>query len=192
MSGNFNPSKKSETEASDKNRWSTQWHCFNDAQRLYGRPFEYDVAAEKATSKCGAARYFGPDHINSTRRDALARGWPDHWWCNPPFDDKLKFIDHALEQRASGHPGMLLLPYEPCAGWWQDRFTFGAIIYEPRGRYNFYEPDGITPKSGVNFPVALVALPTMHIGESLRIPFQKSPAPRQPRKKKVDVNLTTI
>ena len=44
------------TPASDKNFWATTWECFADAQALYGRNFECDVAAEPLTAKCG--RYF--------------------------------------------------------------------------------------------------------------------------------------
>lgn len=183
MSGNFNPGKESKTDADEKNFWATQWHCFHDGERLYGRRFEHDVAAMQHTAKVPGA-YYGPDHECEQYRDALTLGWPDHWWCNPPFDRKVEFIKKAREQQAEGRPGMMLIPYEPCSGWWQDLLAEDVIIYEPRGRYNFYAPDGETPKSGVNFPIAFVAFPTMKIGPSVRVQFRKSPAPRLPRKKK--------
>lgn len=182
MSGNFKPGAKSTTADSDKNFWATQWHCFHDAEGLYGRRLQIDVAAMAHTAKT-PGQYYGPDHEVAGYRDSLLIDWPDHWWCNPPFDRKQEFIVKALEQQKKGHPGMMLIPYEPCSGWWQDLLGKGVIIYEPRGRYNFYEADGKTSKSGVNFPIAFVAFPTMRIGDSIRIPFNKSPAPRKSRKK---------
>lgn len=184
MSGTFSPGAKSTTAENEKNFWATQWHCFHDAQGLYGRIFRHDVAAMQQTSKVPGC-YYGPDHQVEQYRDALKGSliWPDDWWCNPPFDQKIEFITKALEQQAAGRQGMMLIPYEPCSGWWQDLLSTGVIIYEPRGRYNFYEPDGQTPKSGVNFPIAFVAFPAMRIGASIRVQFQKSPAPRLPRKR---------
>ena len=44
------------TPASDKNFWATTWECFADAQALYGRNFECDIAAEPLTAKC--SHYF--------------------------------------------------------------------------------------------------------------------------------------
>lgn len=181
------------TAAADKNFWATTPECFADAQALYGRPFEIDVCAEPLTAKC--QRYYGNPMLydmvldprtsadtlavmRSSGRtcvalDSLNVDWPEHWWCNPPFDQKLEFIGHARRQQAAGRPGMMLLPYEPLAGWWIKRLSFGVIIYEPDGRYQFCERDGETRKQGANFGSALVVFPTHHIGESPRIRFER-------------------
>ena len=47
---------KSKTPEADLNFWATQWGCFLDAQRLHGRSFLLDVAAEPLTAKCN--RYY--------------------------------------------------------------------------------------------------------------------------------------
>lgn len=181
------------TPEADKNFWATTPECFADAQALYGRPFNADVCAEPLTAKC--QRYYGnpalydavldyrtsADTLAVMREsgrtclalDSLAVSWPDHWWCNPPFDRKLDFIGMARRQQAAGRPGMMLLPYEPLAGWWRKRLAFGVIIYEPDGRYQFCERDGVTRKQGANFGSALVVFPTHHIGESPRIRFER-------------------
>lgn len=181
------------TAASDKNFWATTPECFEDGQALYGRPFEIDVAAEPLTAKC--QRYYGnpmlydlvldprtsADTLAAMRRsgrtcvalDSLSVDWPEHWWCNPPFDHKLEFIGQARRQQAAGRPGMMLLPYEPLTSWWLKRLSFGCIIYEPDGRYQFCERDGVTRKQGANFGSALVLFPTHHIGESPRIRFER-------------------
>lgn len=185
MSGNTTPGRQSNTDPALKDKWSTRWSTFNDAQRLYGAPLVFDVAAEKATSKCGD-NYFGPDHINSTRRDGLAREWPASWWCNPPFTLKRDFILQARAQQAAGRPGIMLLPYEPCNGWWRELLAEDVIIYEPDGRIPFYEPDGCTKASGVNFPSALVCFPLHKIGPSVRVPYQRTFDPIVRKKKVVD------
>ena len=169
MAGTFNPGAKSSTPDADKNFWGTSWRQFYDAVALYGRPFQHDVAAEKATSKCGPVDYFSPDRGD----DALALNWPADWWCNPPFSLKVEFIRHAREQQAAGRPGMMLLPYEPVSNWWRDNLRDDVIVYEPEGRYNFLERDGKTMKTGVNFGTALVLFPTASIGLSLRIPYTR-------------------
>lgn len=184
---------ESGTAADDKNFWATTPECFADGQALYGRPFAADVCAEPLTAKCQG--YYGSPalydavldyrtgaDVRSLMResgrtclalDALAVDWPEHWWCNPPFDRKLEFIGMARRQQAAGRPGMMLLPYEPLTGWWLKRLSFGCIIYEPDGRYQFCERDGVTKKQGANFGSALVVFPTHHIGESPRIRFER-------------------
>lgn len=169
MAGSFAPGKKSTTPVKDSNFWATSWRQFYDAQHLYGRPFLFDVAAEKATSKCGLLGYFGLDRGD----DSLQLDWPTDWWCNPPFDRKVEFIQHAREQQAAGRPGMMLLPYEPVSNWWRENLQNDVIVYEPDGRYNFMERDGQTMKTGVNFGTALVLFTTATIGLSIRIPYTR-------------------
>lgn len=177
---------QSTTEASEKDRWATQWECLADARRLFGRDFEIDVCAEPETSKCDAFICHG-DWLDSHRGnfnlkqgqkitgwDALQTNWLDNWWCNPPFTQKLKFIAQARKQQANGLQGMMLLPYEPLTAWWRNNLAEDVIIYEPDGRYNFMEVDGVTKKSGANFGSVLVAFPAMKIGPSIRVPFNRA------------------
>ena len=173
---------KSKTPESDKNLWATTWECFADSKALYWREFKCDVAALPATAKCTNI-IVPPDYTfmdgddllerNIVGVDALGTDWPDDWWCNPPFDDKASFIRHARKQQSAGRQGMMLLPYEPITGWWRDLLSDDVIIYEPNGRYNFYEADGATKKSGVNFGSAFVLFPACKIGPSIRVPFKR-------------------
>jgi len=184
---------KSETPEQDKNFWATTWECVKDAQHLYGRPFTVDVAAEPQTAKC--PRYYSPPALlealldyrtrDATRKllastdakcvglDALTTPWERDWWCNPPFDMKEVFIQRAISQQRAGRPGMMLLPYEPLAGWWRRNLHKGVIIYEPDGRYQFYERDGKTKKTGANFGSVLVGFPTLRLHYSPRVQFNR-------------------
>lgn len=184
---------ESSTKADDKNRWGTDPQCFADAVALNGRPFVIDVCAEPLTAKC--QRFYASDELYDAVLDyrtsthamaqlrasgrtcvalnSLIQVWDDSWWCNPPFDQKQAFIRYARSQQAAGRAGMMLLPYEPLTVWWQSLLATGCIIYEPDGRYQFVERDGVTRKSGANFGSALVAFPTQHIGESIRVRFKR-------------------
>lgn len=177
---------KSTTEQAEKDRWGTQWSCFQDARKLYGRDFQIDVCAEPETAKCSAFICHG-EWLDLNRGnlnlqpgqkivgwDALQTEWLDDWWCNPPFTQKLDFIQQARRQQSAGRQGMMLLPYEPLTAWWRNNLESDVIIYEPDGRYNFLEVDGVTRKSGVNFGSVLVAFPAMRVGKSVRVTFNRS------------------
>lgn len=209
---------ESSTPDESKNFWATTWLAFYDAQHLYGRHFKTDVAAEPLTAKC--KNYFTNldwyDELHSGKDvqlkkshlalsvergfrligfDAFLCDWGEDWWLNPPFDLKVEFIRRAKFMQSRGMPGMMLLPYEPLAGWWIDNLATGCIVYEPDGRYQFYERDGETQKGGANFGSVLVAFPTMKIGQTLRIPFKrgiggyiKFKEQRQPKTKKKGID----
>ena len=210
---------KSSTADDSKDYWSTTWQCFYDAQKLHGRPFKTDVAAEPLTAKC--KRYFtGLEFLDGLLSghgvalkkshlaiaverglalvgfDAMLADWGDDYWCNPPFSHKLKFIKRARVMQAKGYAGMMLLPYEPLTDWWQDNLSEGCIIYEPKGRYQFYERDGETEKSGANFGSALVSFPVQKIGESIRIRFNRGIGgyvkPKKPRSNKISQKQVDI
>ena len=155
---------KSKTSKTDKNRWGTTWECFNDAQFLNGTDFTIDVCAEVQTTKCDV--WIAPNekmfneskNLGAVQYDALeCLTWENNWWCNPPFDLKEAFIKKAIEQAQIGNGGMILLPYERTTRWWRNFINEHATtIYEPDGRYSFYESDGSTKKPGVNFASAFV------------------------------------
>ena len=156
---------KSKTPSDEKDLWGTDWGCFYDAQHLAGRKFSHDVCAEAHTAKC--------DSFWTKDDDALSMDWPHDWWCNPPFSLKMEFIRKARESQAKGVAGVMLLPYEPLTAWWRANLSHDVVIYEPDGRYNFLERDGVTKKSGVNFGSVFVLFPANRIGPSIRVPFQR-------------------
>lgn len=172
---------KSSTPESIKNKWGTDPRAVNDAKILFklatGKELVFDAAAEPQTAKF--ARYLMPPDWIAGRRDwpdqlkrnnlpdggaatcvgfdGLLCDWEDSWWCNPPFDRKIEFIQKATEEMFKGRDGMMLLPYEPLSGWWIDLVDgFASMVYEPNGRYPFYEADGYTKKTGVNFGSVLL------------------------------------
>lgn len=173
----------SKTPDGVKNKWATQWPCFFDASTQFllatGKRFVLDVAAEPQTAKVNRF-YLPPDWVNEHPSgsydgllpknqysralnpkcvgfDGLQCDWEDGWWCNPPFDLKQEFIQKAVDEMFKGRDGMMLLPYEPLTVWWEELVEgYASMVYEPIGRYPFYEHDGHTKKSGVNFGSVLV------------------------------------
>ena len=171
---------KSKTASGDKNRWATTWDCFTTAEGLFGRMFQLDVCAEPQTAKA-PMYYITPDwqmDLGALRGsastcigfDALQCAWANDFWCNPPFDLKREFIEAAREASNYGLSGMMLLPYEPCTKWFRELvMPYDDTVYVPDGRYNFLETDGVTKKSGVNFPSCFVLWTPHHNGGRARI-----------------------
>lgn len=154
---------KSQTASSDKNRWATTWDCYHRAVDLFGREFDVDVAAEPLTAKCNKfisyKAFDNPLGGEQVGVDALAEDtqWLNNWWCNPPFDEKKAFIEKAVMYANYGLSGMMLLPYEPCTKWFRELIIpHATAVYVPDGRYNFLETDGVTKKTGVNFPSCFI------------------------------------
>lgn len=165
---------KSTTAKEDKNFWASNWFCFYDAEMLYGRRFKLDVAAEYLPVMAVSDGVIRSDTVTTAKvpnffmlpwADALENEWIDDWYCNPPFDDKLRFIQKAVfEATIMGHSGLMLLPHEPLTDWWIENVEpYADTIYLPDGRYPFYERDGYTKKDGVNFGSCFVLF-TPHAG----------------------------
>jgi len=171
---------KSKTDSSNKNRWATTWDCFATAERLYGRQFQLDVCAEPQTAKAGMY-YINPDwqmDLDALRDsdstcvgfDALQCEWLNDYYLNPPFDLKREFLEAARKASRRGLSGMMLLPYEPCTKWFRELvMKHATAIYVPDGRYNFLETDGVTKKTGVNFPSCFILWTPHHNGGKAKI-----------------------
>lgn len=71
--------------ASGNDTTGTPWPFFNDLNRVFN--FTCDMAATLDNAK--VTPYFGPDHIDPTRRDCLTVDWPTDGfnWLNPPYSD---------------------------------------------------------------------------------------------------------
>lgn len=168
----------SRTTKATKNRWATTHYCFNDAKALTNFSFMLDAAAEEKTTKC--SNYLSPHGFEySSFKNALTVDWVDELyrieakfrnnvkavkpslkqvaiWCNPPFDSKIKFIDICAEV-GKKVPVVMLIPYERNTAWWRNNVhNKASTVYLPDGRYNFYETDGKTKKTGVNFASCFV------------------------------------
>jgi phage N-6-adenine-methyltransferase len=117
--------------SSATDEWATPQAFFDALDREFG--FDCDVAASSENAKC--SDWFGPQHPNRNRRDALCADWlacGPMWdagataWCNPPYSRGLqaKFIAKAAAERLRGVTTVMLLPART------DTKAFHAHIYD--------------------------------------------------------------
>ncbi len=189
---------KSKTEESSKDLWGTGLSLRSDAEALYGRAFKTDVCTFPHNAQ--ANQYILPpsfldsfldyrgwrekenfqkaNQLNKTciGFDGLNRKvpWGNDWFCNPPFSDQLRkaFITRALHEQYRGNAGTMILPYAPATGWFRQYLGKGVIIYEPDGRYNYNDTNGLVQK-GCNFDSCVVVFPTCYLRDSIRIPYDR-------------------
>ena len=179
---------KSKTNSSDKNRWATTWRCFNHASLLTGYAFMLDACAEQPTAKC--ANYIGPEenafNVDWVNRLSLIEQKVTNLnvvrmptkqsaiWCNPPFDNKFEFIEECQRYSNLGLTTVMLLPWERTTNWWRDLIKDKASrVFVPDGRYPFYETDGKTQKSGVNFASCFVEFSPGYFNQTQYIDFER-------------------
>lgn len=127
-----------------RNDWVTPWSVIQTIQSA-GYPIALDVAASHVNAR--------HPHYFTEEMSALDRDWVvphgKFWWCNPPFNNILPFIQKAHEQMLLGYQGLMILPSNT------DRPMFAEIEMRglrvlfwgtdtPRvsGRINFEDPTG--------------------------------------------------
>lgn len=130
----------------DKKDWSTPQPFFDIWNDKFN--FDLDAAADKDKTKC--SNYFGLDHEDDLRRDALAMGlnWADHSqsaiWCNPPYGRELpKFLAKGLEASDSV-PVVFLLPNSTDTQWFHN-YCLPHEVHFIKGRLtfgNYHSPAG--------------------------------------------------
>ncbi|HAT8515216.1 TPA: hypothetical protein I7181_16095 [Vibrio vulnificus] len=106
-----------------------------------------------------------PILVHSTTPAQDKNRWGTTWEC---FEDG---------QALYGRQFKLDVCAEPATGWWRELVDGKATaIYEPDGRYNFYDIDGVTKKTGVNFPSAFVLWTPHFTHYTPKIPFSRGVA----------------
>ena len=105
-----------------------------------------DVAASFENKKCF---YFIPKEA-----DALLNPWEHDWWCNPPFDNILAWVEHALRQKTRG---VMLLPCRMNSDWMNVVVKSGVCDLQFfRGRVQYEVPDPRIKKSSAGFHSMLI------------------------------------
>lgn len=144
------------SKASDE--WSTPDRFFAELHLEFH--FTFDAAATVENKK--TASYFGPDHVDPTRRDALTRTWKTVGtiWLNPPYSKCREFMAKAAQTARDGDATVVcLVPSRTDTRWWhehvwdRDRHTTrsGVEIRFVKGRLTF----GGAP-AGAPFPSVVI------------------------------------
>jgi phage N-6-adenine-methyltransferase len=105
--------------------------------------FTCDVAARIENRTCPI--YFGPDHDDLFRRDALAVPWSGTCFMNPPHSQVRAFMTKAATEASVGVTVVALVPARTDTRWWHqcvwdgDRcaWRLGVEVRFIRGRLRF-------------------------------------------------------
>ena len=151
MSNMFNEGMRSSISDS----WTTPVDFWEELNREFS--FTLDAAAlEKSTLVCD--NWYGPDHPNPLRRDALVCNWNEDdmdgtVWLNPPYGRAIKsFVAKANAEAQKGATVVCLVPARTDTQWWWDSCIHHEVRFI-KGRLKFGGQKNSAP-----FPSALIIM----------------------------------
>ena len=135
--------------------WTTPRDYFDKVNAEFN--FTLDAAA-LSSSTLVPNNWYGPDHPDQSRRDALVRNWVEDStgsiWLNPPYGRVIKdWMRKANAVANGGGTVVCLVPARTDTAWWHDYCIDAYEIRFIRGRLKF----GNQPNSAP-FPSALVIM----------------------------------
>ena len=114
--------------------------------------FTLDAAALQS-STCVPNNWFGPDHPEESRRDALQCDWDGIVWLNPPYGRTIgSWMAKANHEPQGGATIVCLVPARTDTAWWHD-YVIQHEVRFIRGRLKFGNAVNSAP-----FPSALVVI----------------------------------
>ena len=140
---------------SQDSTWATPRMLFDELNEQYC--FGLDAAA-LSTSTLVLKNWYGPDHPDENKRDALNRSWVDDTpnktvWLNPPYGRLIgQFLKKANEEAVKGAIVVCLIPARTDTRWFHD-YCLNHRIEFIRGRLKFGNATNSAP-----FPSALVVM----------------------------------
>lgn len=143
--------------------WYTPESFYSFVRRLWSPSLDACAAAHSAR----APSYYGLDHVDPTRRNALACDWAEdagggNVWCNPPYSLKPEFLTKARETAATpGYGGSVvcLVPASTDTQWFRDATEpEGALlnVWIIEGRIRFEAGEGQKATSNTHGSVLIV------------------------------------
>ena len=129
--------------------WATPQWLFDELNAIHN--FDLDAAASSTNHKC--KNWFGLDHQNPDRRNALLHQWiGQSVWLNPPYGRVIKQWMYKADQESSFRKIVLLLPARTDTAWFHDYATKHKITFL-RGRLKFGNS-----KTAAPFPSMIVEM----------------------------------
>lgn len=139
--------------------WPTPIDFFERLNDEFG--FKLDVCADVANAK--APNYYGLDHVDPARRNALNCDWAADScgapvWMNPPYGRAgiKEFMAKAVAAAEGGATVVCLVPARTDTKWWHDSVhqdRAAAEVRFVRGRLKFGDATTAAP-----FPSAVIVL----------------------------------
>jgi phage N-6-adenine-methyltransferase len=139
---------------SNDDTWSTPRDKFDEWNQEFN--FTLDAAAMQKSALC--SQWFGPDHEDPQRRDALVMDWFKEAgggtvWLNPPYGRSInKWVKKADTESKRGAIVVCLVPSRTDTHWFHNYCISHEVRYL-RGRLKF---GGV--KTSAPFPSALVVM----------------------------------
>lgn len=161
---------KSQTEKQSKDYWRTPQELIDDALKLIGaKGFDIDVCCSdedvqiqnsywcllESQDALSDIDWFSDNYYSDCFSPIFTTSF-----CNPPFSQKWKFFNKAIEQSKKwGKSVLMVLPYTPATKQWHENVHGqDCIIYVPDGRYQYLLPDGTKPVNSCNFETCLILI----------------------------------
>jgi phage N-6-adenine-methyltransferase len=126
--------------SSNDDTWATPRDFYKKLDAEFG--FGLDAAALQ-NSTLVPSNWYGPDHEDETRRNALVRNWTQDSngapiWLNPPYGRTMKLWTAKANREAvvGGGTVVLLLPARTDTSWWHDHCIQHEVRFI-RGRLKF-------------------------------------------------------
>lgn len=131
--------------------WATPKWLFNQLNEEF--LFKLDAAALQKSALC--EQWYGPDHPDPERRDALTIDWNADTsgaiWLNPPYGRKIgNWMKKANDVAKNGATVVCLVPARTDTAWWHS-YCIQHEIRFIKGRLKFSESKNAAP-----FPSAIV------------------------------------
>ncbi len=136
--------------------WTTPKDFFEKMDREFY--FTLDAAA-LSNSTLVPDNWYGPDHPDSDRRNALVRSWSSDSfggsvWLNPPYGRTIGYwMKKANVEARPNLPVVCLVPARTDTKWWHD-YCIQHEVRFIKGRLKFGNADGVF--SPAPFPSAVV------------------------------------
>lgn len=141
-------------KTSNDDSWTTPRDFFDKINSEFN--FGLDAAA-LASSTLVPDNWYGPDHPDSSRQDALVLDWNldtnQPIWLNPPYGRTIKlWVNKADSIAKAGGIVVCLVPARTDTSWWHDYCIHHEIRFL-RGRLKFGNQPNCAP-----FPSALIIM----------------------------------
>ena len=148
MSNMFNDGMRSSLDQT----WTTPPEFFAKLNEEFR--FTLDAAA-LSTSTLVPDNWFGPDHPEESRRDALVNSWATDGtvWLNPPYGRAIKeWVAKADSEAKAGATVVCLVPSRTDTNWWWDSCIHHEVRFI-KGRLKFGGQSNSAP-----FPSAVIVM----------------------------------
>lgn len=114
--------------SASSDEWETPQPLFDALHEEFD--FDCDGAASSMNAK--SDNWFGLDHSEQNRRDALAVPWEAMTvWLNPPYSRCREFIAKAAAEARIGSTVVCLVPSRTDTRWWHEH-VWDAAQHRPR------------------------------------------------------------